>query len=208
MRTYVLILIITGFYFSGFSQIDSTTVRVKMGSANAELNDYLTLVGARSISVKLKDSILSGKRIMFVFKEFRNSKLQRIDSLSYRNTWYESKIMYFNEFDSMLIRFMQIKESKKSIKIAIYYPGITTSYKYKIDPEGQYDFRDVSCKGENHKVKINQPFPILVYTTPYLYDKNLKGGSYCMLGLDGTPVEKWGERYNLKQYIVIELFIN
>ena len=201
-------MIITGFSLSAFSQTDSTTVRVRIGSANTELNDYLTLIGARSISVKLKDSILSGKHIMFVFKEFKNSQPKRIDSISFRNTWYESKIMYFNEFDSMLIRFMQIKESKKSIKIAIHYPGISTYYKYKIDPEGQYDFRDVSCKGENYKVKINQPFPILVYTTPFVYDKHVKGGSYCMLGLDGTPAEKWGERYNLKHYIVIELFIN
>jgi hypothetical protein len=208
MRTNFIILIIIGFSLSVFSQHDSTMVRVKVGSANVELNDYFSLIGAKSITVNLKDSILNGKRITFVFKEFKNSKLQRTDSLNFRNTWYEPKIMYFNEFDSMLVRFMQIKENKKSIIISIHYPGISTFYKYKITPEGQYDFRNVSCKGENYRIKVNQPFPIMVYTTPFVSDKDIKGGSYCMLGLDGTPPEKWGERYNLKHYIVIELFIN
>ncbi len=208
MKVYFVILIILGFSLSVFSQNDSTTVSVKEGSANNELNDYFSLIGAKNLTVKLKDSILNGKRITFVLKEFKNSKPHRIDSLNLRNTWYESKIMYFNEFDSMIVRFMQIRESKKSIKISIHYPGISTFFKYKISSKGQYDFRKVSCKGENSRIKVNQPFPIMIYTTPFMYDKKINEGSYCILGLDGTPPENWGERYNLKHYIVIELFIN
>lgn len=201
-------MIIIGFSLSVFSQNDSTNVLFKAGSMNEELNDFFSLIGAKSIQVKLKDSILNGKRVTFVFKEFKNSKLQRTDSLNFRKTWFESKIMYFNEFDSMIVRFMQIKEDKKSIKILIHYPSISTYYQYKIDPKGLYDFREVNCKGGYSKISINKPSPILIYTTPFVYDKNMKGGSFCFLGLDGTPVENWGEKYNLKHYIVIELFIN
>ncbi|MDD4604156.1 MAG: hypothetical protein PHF97_10160 [Bacteroidales bacterium] len=208
MRICLFILILTGFSLSVFGQNDSTNVYVKSGSSNEELDDYFSLIGAKSITVKLKDSILNGKRITFVFKEFKNSKLQRIDSLNFRKTWYESKIMYFNEFDSMMVRFMQIKNDKKTIKILIHYPRISTYYTYKIDPKGQYDFRYVNCKGDYSKISINQPFPILIYTTPFVTDRKLNLGSYCMLGLDGTPVENWGEKYNLKHYIVIEIYIN
>jgi hypothetical protein len=207
MKIKLLVLFIFVFSISVFGQKDSTIVTVKIGSANVELNDYFSLIGAKCITVKLKDSILTGKRITFVLKEFKNSKLRRTDSLNLRNTWYEPKIMYFNEFDSMLIRFFQIKESKKSIKISINYPGISTYYKYTIDPEGIYDFRDISCKSRNYSVKVNKPYPLLVYTMPAPNDKVIKGGSYCILGLDGTPAEKWGEKYKLKHYIVIELFV-
>lgn len=189
-----------------FSQNDSTVVYVNSGTESVALSDYFSMIGAKSLSVTLKDSNLYGHIVYFKIKEFKKSKLKHTKTIRFIDPYFYSKQIYNTKSDSLLIRFMLIKESSKSIKVLIKYPGIWSTWNFKIDPKGIYDFRGILCGNSKYIVNYNEPSPILIYTSPFKLG-NMKGGSFCLLGFDGTPVEEWGSKYNLKHYIVFEIVI-
>ena len=182
---------------------DTAKLVVKYGVNDIQLQNLLNFKNIDYFTIKISGAKIMGKKFAVLSKEYWNGKVSRTDTV----TDLSNTPIPGLSRDSLVITVLVEKSDPDSMRISFNYDqrfGITK--KYKTTVSDKYSMRSLS-NGAEHKVKIGENFPLLVYTLPY-ENPNYPGALfYCQLTNEGIPPKDWGEKYKLKHYIVFEMIL-
>lgn len=200
-----------------FGQSDSTSIKIEYLDADMTLINELNDI--QFIGLKCTDQKMKGKKFLLTFQEYENGKKIVDDSSGFIcedrtiPMYVGSDTLYylyntcsgstFQSGDSVLkIKFAGKLQGTRFKLLIAWYPGSELNKSLKGNSD--YSLRTLDYSGNNEmKVRLNTITPILAYTLPYEFGKGAK--EYCIM--DGTPVEDWYSKYNIKHFYIISLKI-
>ncbi len=144
---------------------------------------------------------LSNKSFKLKYKDIRNGKIFADSVLM------DSKNLgmpYSKINDSIFtIKVYAQETTDHKLRVQIVFPRFRTEKNFNlIDDKNQYTLRNVADEGK-FKIQFGKPFYFLSFFPPYKLDGG--GASWCIVANDTQNIEKWGEKYGLKQYLLFEL---
>jgi len=66
----------------------------------------------------------------------------------------------------------------------------------------EYSLRNLADES-NLQIGYNEEFYLLAYILPYKREDGSK--SWCDVGTSGDDIEKWGEKFGIKHYLLFEM---
>lgn len=82
------------------------------------------------------------------------------------------------------------------------FPSFAVTKEYDAIDSRDYSLRNVASESKL-KISYNKKFNLLTYILPYLKPDGSK--SWCEVGTNGKEVEKWGEKFGIKHYLIFEM---
>jgi len=194
-------LIITNFSFGQAS--DSGLKMISDNSSdNPEIRDILAFEGIQYYKIKFIGKDLKDKSYHLTSKEIWDGKIVRDTTL------FNSKSIGIEQFQKVNDTILYLKvisklTHKNKLKMSFRFPSFMVTEEYDaIETDDEYSLRNIA---EESKMKIgyNEKFYFLAYILPY--DKKNGSKSYCEVGTNGNEIEKWGEKFGIKHYIIFEM---
>lgn len=186
---------------------DSTTITVNWDMQSAELRDVLRLQDIDYFSVAFTDTSLRGKHFKIRSKEYRNGKLTATRD-HFTETDYPAAFAFHNDSASFGFKVLAHQSQKKQTHFMFQFDRVGLNPTYKSRNTPLYSLRDATGSlGEPVRVPLHTPFPLLVYSLPYVDPKHPDLYQYCALTQDAVPPSEWGKTFGVKHYIVFELEI-
>jgi hypothetical protein len=186
---------------------DSTIVQIDHGFENPEMIDLGRSLNLEYFKVSFNDSLLHDRVFKFVMREYRNGKLVLEEDFLAGET--PRSFYQYDDKQGFNLRLLTRTVSKEDLQLHFFFPGFSRVKRFESvkDKSNQYSLRDNNARGGKVRVPIGKPFPFFTYSLPYEDPKKPGWLQYCALTNDGIPPEKWGEKYGVQHYIVIELTI-
>ena len=196
------------FCLSGFGQQkDSTTITVTWDMQSGELRDVLRLQEIDYFSVAFTDTSLRGKHFQLVSKEYRNGKLTATRDHS-AETGYPAAFEFAKDSAAFRFKVLAYQPQKKLTHFMFLFDRVGLNPKFKSQATDLYSLRDATGSlGNEVQVPLHKPFPLFVYSLPYVNPQEPEMYQYCALTQDGVPPSEWGKKYGVKHYIVFEMKI-
>jgi len=197
----LFILMVTFFSMLCFGQTsDSLTLKIDYGVKSEEFQDYLLMKHIDFYKVNISSKTLKEKTFKLVSKEYWNKKMIKADTIVNLSKSPRGILS-----DSLKFNIITEKIDKDSLQIYFKFKGLfSTTRKYKTTKANNYSARDLS-NGIETKIQLGKFFPLIVYSLPYKDPKYPGYLFYCELSRESIPPENWGERFNLKHYIIFEM---
>ena len=186
---------------------DSTYVRIVHGFENDETIDLGRALHLEYFKVSFKDSLLKNRVFRFVMREYRNQKLVVEEDFLAGST--PRSFYQYDDKQGFELRLLARPTNEKSLQINFFFPRFSRFKRFE-SVEGksdQYSLRDNNSRAGKVKVPLGKPFAFFTYSLPYEDPKNPGWLQYCALTADGVAPEKWGEKYGVQHYVVLELTI-
>ena len=186
---------------------DSTVVKIDYGFENTETIDLGRALHLEYFKVSFKDSLLNKRVFKFVMREYRNGKLALEEDFLAGST--PRSFYQYDDKQGFELRLLARPASEKSLQINFFFPRFSRFKRFESE-EGksdQYSLRDNNSRAGKVKVPLGKPFAFFTYSLPYEDPKNPGWLQYCALTADGVAPEKWGEKYGVQHYVVLELTI-
>ena len=192
--------------FSKAQRTDSTQLKLTYGSEISEINALFNLEHVDYFKITSRDTSLKNQYFSFTTKEYWDKNLVKIDTLL-RGAGAES-ISYGKNDTSLVFSLMTKAKNNDTIDFSYNLFKYGTLRPYKKMNSDNYSLRDaINSNGKFVSVPKNKSFPLLVYSLPYKDPKYPGYLFYCELTANGVPPEKWGEKYGVEHYIIVELNI-
>lgn len=176
---------------------------INQGVESSELQDLLKFKEIDYFTIIVTGEELKGKKFAIVSKEYWDKDLKNTDTIADLS---KTPIPGLNN-DTLITKILAEKSDNDSLRISFNFKrlfGVTK--KYKTTTLNTYSTRNLS-NGKNVNINLGESFPLLVYTLPYENPEYPGWLFYCELTRDGVATEDWGEKYNLKHYVVFEMII-
>lgn len=177
---------------------DSVTLAVNTVESK-ELLDYYRFEEIDYFKTKLIGKNISSQYFILTSNEYWSGELTKTDTIA-NTRRYQLK----NSSDTLEIRVMSKKINRDTIKFQFHLPMYSTSRKFKTTTKNTYSLRAITTQGEENFV-ASQPIDVLVLSLPYKDPEQPGYLFYCELSREGTPPEKWGEKFGVEHYIVFKL---
>ncbi len=195
-RTFFLCISIL-FSITVFAQ----TENVKLTSTNCKNEEVQGLLEFQKI--QYNKSVFSHKDLRNKFfklklKDIRNGK-KFADSII-----FDSKKLGLRINDSIFTLKIYAKATKHH-KLRMQMNVKRLAYEMEFDlteKSTDYALRNVAAEGK-FPIQFGKPFYFLGFITPYDLGSGIK--SFREVANDTKNIEKWGEKYKLKQYLLFEL---
>lgn len=201
-RLFIILLIIIPI-FSTAQENESAELLVKNGVESSELRDLLAFKNIDYFSILISDESILEKKFAVISKEYWDGRVTGIDTVADLSKTPIPGL--FN--DTLIITILAEKSENDSLRITFNFKQLfSVTKKYQTTTLDTYSTRDLS-NGKSTNVNIGESFPLLVYSLPYEKPDYPGWLFYCELTSDGVPPKDWGEKYNLKHYIVFEMVI-
>jgi len=197
----LLTLFICIVYNSSGQNRDSISVFVKWGPESQELKDYHRFEEIDYYKVNIQGKAIKNKHYLIIAKEYSDKALQRVDTLV--NT---KKMGLKIESDKFDFAMMSRKTDVDSVKMQLFFSNFGNVRKFATLNESNYGLLDPS-NGKRVKYSINKPFTLFAYSLPYTVPERPDFLYYCELSKNGTPPERWGEVFNIRHYITLDMVI-
>ena len=199
MKTKDLLLIAVVFTLSFMNANAQTETGIKMTSPESKTDKVLLdlmswqKIGYQQVEFTGKD--LKGKDYYLVSKEIWDGEIKKIDTLI--NT--TSHILFKKAEDTLKMTVMTGKESEKKLRTQFDFGRFSLDNTYESLPTNDYSMRTY---GRLVSIESNKPFYAFAYILPYEKDN---GKYYCAVEGSGRDIEKWGETFGIKHYILFEM---
>ena len=157
--------------------------------------------------INFKDSLLHNRFFKFVIREYRAGKwVLEEDFLAGAapRSFYQ-----YDDKKGFDLRLLARTLNEKALQLHFFFPRFSRVKRFDSEPDksNQYSLRDNSTRGGKVRVPVGKSFPFFTYSLPYEDPKKPGWLLYCALTADGVPPEKWGEKYGVPHYVIIELTI-
>ena len=199
MKTKDLLLIAVVFTLSFMNANAQTETGIKMTSPESKTDKALLdlmswqKIGYQQVEFTGKD--LKGKDYYLVSKEIWDGEIKKIDTLI--NT--TSHILFKKAEDTLKVTLMNGKESEKKLRTQFDFGRFSLENTYESLLTDDYSMRTY---GRLVDIEPNKPFYAFAYILPY---EKGNGKYYCAVEGSGKDIEKWGETFGIKHYILFEM---
>ena len=179
---------------------DSITIKVN-DIESKELLDLLRFENVNYYKMNVFGKDIKNKYMILTATEFWDGKSNAADTLIDLKK-YQRK----NGSDTLGIRVMAKKTYSDTVKFDFNLPMVTVIKKFKTKTRDHYSLRNITS-GEKQTFSSVEPLNLLVYSLPYEDPAFPDYLQYCELSRDGTPPEKWGDKFGVKHYVVFKLHL-
>ena len=183
----------------------NTTTDLKMeteyASDNVEIRDILSFEGIDYMKLKFIGKELKGKSYKLSVKEIWDGKIVS------DTTVLDSKSLGVKQFETLNDTVFKMKVISKltnenKLKMTFKFPRFSVTKKYDAIKSDDYSLRNLADES-NLAIGYNKKFYLLAYILPYEREDGSK--SWCEVGTAGDDIEKWGEKFGIKHYLLFEM---
>ncbi|MBV7270550.1 hypothetical protein [Winogradskyella luteola] len=207
----VLKLFIFAFICCGVTEAQETQVdfnnplglkmETEYASNNEEISDILSFEGIDYLKLKFSDEKLKGKSYKLTVKEIWNGKVKS------ESVVVDSKTLGVKQFETIndsVLSFKVISKltSDNQLKMTFKFPRFGITKKFDAIKSDDYSLRNLADESDL-EIGYNKAFYLLAYILPYEREDGSK--SWCQVGSSGDDIEKWGEEYGIKHYLLFEM---
>ena len=119
----------------------------------------------------------------------------------------DSKNIGIKQFETLKDSIFKMKIVSKltnnnKLKMTFKFPRFSVTKKYDAIKSDDYSLRNLA-EESNLKIGYNEKFYLLAYILPYEREDGSK--SWCEVGTSGDAIEKWGEKFGIKHYLLFEM---
>jgi len=177
------------------------------GSSHANdeaLNDILRFENIEYHTVQFTGTELKGKPYRIVANEIWDGKIISDTVI------FDSKRMGIPQFavlkdTTLSFKVLAKRTPKNQLKMNFMFPRFGTTKYFDALETDEYSLRNLITES-NLPVKIGEEFYLMAYILPYEREDGSK--SWCEVGTNGRDVENWGEKFNIKHYLLIKMCID
>jgi hypothetical protein len=201
------ILILLGLLLTNVSFGQESANGLKMisdySSENSEIRDILQFEGIEYLKLKFVGKELKDRSYHLTVKEIWDGKIVR------DTTVFNSKTIGIEQFEKVNDTVLNLKiisklTHKNKLRMTFKFPRFSITKEYDAIDTDEYSLRNIA---EESKMEIgyNKEFYLLAYILPYEREDGSK--SWCEVGTSGKDIEKWGEKFGIKHYLLFEMKI-
>jgi hypothetical protein len=201
------ILILLGLLLTNVSFGQESANGLKMisdySSENSEIRDILQFEGIEYLKLKFVGKELKDRSYHLTVKEIWDGKIVR------DTTVFNSKTIGIEQFEKVndtVLNMTIISKltHKNKLRMTFKFPRFSITKEYDAIDTDEYSLRNIA---EESKMEIgyNKEFYLLAYILPYEREDGSK--SWCEVGTSGKDIEKWGEKFGIKHYLLFEMKI-
>lgn len=202
MKKYILVLI--SFIVSNvtFGQTDNGLKLISdYSSENSEIRDILQFEGIDYLKLQFKGKELKNKSYRLTVKEIWDGKITN------ESVVIDTKTIGFKEYETVNDTVLNIKvigklTHKNKLKMTFKFPRFSKTVEYDAIETDEYSLRNIADESKM-EVKYNENFYLLAYILPYETEDG--GKSWCRVGTSGKDIDKWGEKFGIKHYLLFEM---
>ncbi len=185
--------------------INAQNKKLKMisdySSNNSEIRDVLQFEGIEYHKIKFTGTELKNKSYRITCKEIWNGKIIK-DSIV-----FNSKSIGIKQFETVNDTVLNLKvisklTHKNKLKMTFKFPRFAINREYNAIESNEYSLRNIAQES-NLKIDYNKKFYLLAYILPYERKDGSK--SWCEVGTSGKEIDKWGEKFGIKHYLLFEM---
>ncbi len=209
MKTIKIIAVALGCFGASLAQqkeVDfNATTDLKMeteyASDNPEIRDILSFEGIEYMKIKFTGKELKGKSYHLTVKEIWDGKIVS------DTTVLDSNNLGIKQFETLKDSVLSMKVISKltndnQLKMTFKFPRFGVTKKYDAIRTDDYSLRNLADES-NLEIGYNEKFYLLAYILPYEREDGSK--SWCEVGTSGDDIEKWGEKFGIKHYLLFEM---
>ncbi|MBA6316220.1 hypothetical protein [Cellulophaga baltica] len=172
-------------------------------SDNPEISDILDFEEIQYLKLKFIGKELSDKSYKLTVKEIWDGKIVR------DTTVFDSKNLGLAQFEKVNDTILRLKvisklTHKNKLRMTFKFPRFSITKEYDAIESHDYSLRNIPDEN-NFAIKYNEKFYLLAYILPYEREDGSK--SWCEVGTSGKEIEKWGEKFGIKHYLLFEMLI-
>ncbi len=176
----------------------SIVMTTKPLSEQREILDIFRFQNIDYYQTTIKGAI-KGKYYSITAKEIWNGKVTKTDTL-FDSSKGELAFIGKHKTDSLKFSIMASKVDKKKLKVNFSLDRVGIYREYKSTPSDSYSLRDVATQ---MTIEPGMPFYAFAYILPYKLKSG--GSSWCAVESSGKDIEKWGQEFGIKHYILFEM---
>ncbi len=170
-------------------------------SKNNEIRDILQFEGIEYHKIKFTGTKLKNKSYKITCKEIWNGKIIK-DSIV-----FNSKSIGIKQFETVNDTVLNLKvisklTHKNKLKMTFKFPRFAINREYDAIESNEYSLRNIAQESKL-KIDYNKKFYLLAYILPYERKDGSK--SWCEVGTSGKEIDKWGEKFGIKHYLLFEM---
>ena len=203
MKQNILILICLGLTNLSFGQDTQSELKMisKFSSDNPEIRDILNFEGIQYLKLKFIGEELSNKSYHLTVKEIWDGKIVR------DTTVINSRTIGVEQFQNVNDTILNLKVISKlttenKLRMTFKFPRFSITKEYDAIETHDYSLRNIADES-NLEIGYNEKFYLLAYILPYKREDGSK--SWCEVGTSGKEIEKWGEKFGIKHYLLFEM---
>jgi len=203
MKQNILILICLGLTNLSFGQDTQSELKMisKFSSDNPEIRDILNFEGIQYLKLKFIGEELSNKSYHLTVKEIWDGKIVR------DTTVINSRTIGVEQFQNVNDTILNLKVISKlttenKLRMTFKFPRFSITKEYDAIETHDYSLRNIADES-NLEIGYNEKFYLLAYILPYKREDGSK--SWCDVGTSGKEIEKWGEKFGIKHYLLFEM---
>ena len=203
MKQNILILICLGLTNLSFGQDTQSELKMisKFSSDNPEIRDILNFEGIQYLKLKFIGDELSNKSYHLTVKEIWDGKIVR------DTTVINSRTIGVEQFQNVNDTILNLKVISKlttenKLRMTFKFPRFSITKEYDAIETHDYSLRNIADES-NLEIGYNEKFYLLAYILPYKREDGSK--SWCDVGTSGKEIEKWGEKFGIKHYLLFEM---
>ena len=200
-----LTLLLYGIYVISFGQNSDITLKMSEDNNlnNHDLWDILEIEGVQFQKAIFSGNNLKGKTFHLRVKQIWDGKIVS-DSTIMNSADFPMEDLRKIEDSVFEIKAISKLTSDGKLKMNFVFPRFITPAKFKIykPQEDSYRLRNLVAES-NLEIDYNKPIILFAHILPYDIGNGMF--SYCEVGSNGKDIEKWGEKFGIKHYLIFEL---
>ncbi|HXJ99248.1 MAG TPA: hypothetical protein VNJ50_10395 [Gelidibacter sp.] len=200
-----LTLLVFGISVLSFGQKPDTTLKMSEDHNlnNHDLWDILGIEGVQFQKAIFSGNNLKGRTFHLKVKQIWDGKIVS-DSTIINSA--DFPLEYLRKIEDSIFEIKAISKltSDSKLKMHFVFPRFTSNSKFEIykPEENSYSLRNLASES-NLEIEYNKPIVLFAHILPY--DMGNGTMSYCEVGSNGKDIEKWGEKFGIKHYLIFEL---
>ena len=184
-----------------FNNPTGLKMETEYSSDNSEIHDILSFEGIDYQRIKFSDAKLKGKSYKLTVKEIWDGIIRS------ETVVLDSKNLGVKEFETLKDSVLNMKVMSKltndnQLKMTFKFSRFSVTKKYDAIKSDDYSLRNLVDES-NLDIGYNKAFYLLAYILPYEREDGSK--SWCEVGTSGDDIEKWGEKFGIKHYLLFEM---
>ncbi|WP_282043055.1 hypothetical protein [Winogradskyella flava] len=183
------------------NETEGLKMETDYSSDDQEIRDILSFEGIDYMKLNFEGKDLKGKAYKLTVKEIWDGKITS------ESVVFDSKNLGIKEFETlsepeMKFRLISKHTSDNKLKMTFKFSRFSISKEYDATESNEYSLRNIAHES-GLELKYDEEFYLFAYILPYEREDGSK--SWCEVGTAGDDVEKWGEKFGIKHYLLFEM---
>lgn len=189
-------MLIIALFFGPTMSAQNLKMTSKGSFDNRELRTLLSFQNMDYYNISISGEKLKGKNYYILSREIWNGTIKKTDTI------FSSRDieMFRVSKDTLSFQVISGKTSDKNLRVMFSFDRFAITRNFKCTKSSEYSLRDF---GSHVSIETGKPFYALAYILPTEHKDGSK--SWCEVEADGTDIEKWGQKFGIKHYVLFEM---